>query len=98
MFIVKKKTFNWVIKKKFQHSDNTIFYMFYKVFILLLYFHLQIVNLPINDNALYLQITDNIKDFPYFQDCLGALNGIHISVHILAIDSAAYCNQKRALL
>lgn len=90
MFIVEEKTFNWVVKKKFQHSDNTVFYMFYEVFILLLHFHLQIVNLPTKDNALYPQITDNIKDFPYFQDCLGALNGIHISAHISAIDSVAY--------
>jgi hypothetical protein len=40
------------------------------------------VNLPNINTPLASRIADNSKFFPYFKDCLGALDGTHIAVHI----------------
>lgn len=81
-----------------QNFDDIVFYVFYKVFISLLHLHAEIVNLSTKNDALYSQITGNIKYFPYFQNCLGTLDGIYILAYVSAAKSAIYWNWKRILL
>jgi hypothetical protein len=52
------------------------------------------VNLPNINTPLASRIADNSKFFPYFKDCLGALDGTHIAVHIPLQDHARYRNRK----
>lgn len=40
------------------------------------------------------QIANNPKFAPYFGDCLGALDGTHIDVHVPTSMAAAYRNRK----
>lgn len=56
----------------------------------LIYLHAEIINFPNKNNTLHLCIAENNKYFPYFQDCLGALDDIYISAHIPSINGAAY--------
>lgn len=71
--------------------------MFHEVFILLLHLHLQTVNLSTKDDVLHPRIANNTKYFPYFQDCLGALDNTYIPAHVPVVNSAAYQNWKRTL-
>lgn len=66
LYIIGERAFNCTMQEKFQYLDNTISYIFYKVFSFLLYLHAKTINLPIKDDILYFQITNNSKCFPYF--------------------------------
>lgn len=70
---MEEKASNCVVQENFQHSSDTISRVFYKIFISLLYLYTEIVNPPIKDDALYAQITDNIKYISYFQHYLDVL-------------------------
>lgn len=85
------------MQEKFQYSGDTISHVFHKVLNYLLYLYAETVNLPTKDDALHPRIADNPKYFPYFQDCLGALDGTYIPAHILATNGTAYQNQKGVL-
>lgn len=63
----------------------------------MLHLHAEIVNLPTKDDALHPRIADDTKYFPYFQHCLGALDGTHIPAHVPAAEGAAYRNRKGVL-
>lgn len=41
------------MQEKFQHSRNTVSYIFYEILNFLLYLHAETVNLFTKDNALY---------------------------------------------
>ena len=56
------------------------------------------VNLPKINTPLAPRIADNSKFFPYFKDCLRALDGTHITVYIPLQDHARYRNRKGFLL
>lgn len=62
-----------------------------------MHLHAEIVNLPTKDHALHQRIAEDKKYFPYFQDCLGVLDGTHIPAHIPSINGAAYRNRKGVL-
>ena len=40
------------------------------------------------------EITSNSKYYPYFSDCIGALDGTHVPVFVRQLDQAAYRNRK----
>lgn len=62
-----------------------------------MHLHAEIVNLPTKDHALHQRIAEDKKYFPYFQGCLGVLDGTHIPAHIPSINGAAYRNRKVVL-
>ena len=97
LYIAGKGAFNHTVQEKFQHSGDTVSHVFHEVLSSLLYLHAETVNLPTKDDVLHPRIADDTKYFPYFQDCLSALDGTHISAHVLAADGAAYRNRKGVL-
>jgi hypothetical protein len=58
--------------------------------------HIKCVNLPPPDQ-LEEKISENNKLFPYFKDCLGALDGTHVPVFVRTLSSPAYRNRKGSL-
>ena len=70
---------------------------FYEVIDALLILYKSNVNLPLEDEPTTLQITDNCKHTPYFDDCLSALNGIHIKMWIPTELQPRYRNRKGTL-
>ena len=90
LFIIREKTSNHIIQEKFQYSSAIISQVFHKISTSLLYLHAETVNLFTKDDALHLQIIDNIKYFSYFQNCLSILDSTYILAHIPAINSIAY--------
>ena len=53
--------------------------------------------LPTTDTPPSSQIADNPKYSPYFDDCIGALDGTHIAAYISTIEQARYRNRKGTL-
>ena len=54
----------------------------------------QYVKLPTADTPLASRVADHPKYATYFTDCLGALDGTHIDVHVSPGDAARYRNRK----
>jgi len=52
------------------------------------------VKLPDEDTPLSPRIADDPKYTPYFDDCVGALDGTHILAHIPTEEQARYRNRK----
>lgn len=53
-----------------------------------------VVTLPTHDTPISPRILDNPKYATYFTDCIGALDGTHIDVHLPPQDQARYRNRK----
>jgi hypothetical protein len=69
-------------QERFSHSAYTISLRFHEVLDALLLLYPHFVTLPNIDTPLASRILDDFKYFPYFEDCLGALDGTHISIHV----------------
>jgi len=54
----------------------------------------EVVKLPTTDTSLASRITDDPKYKTFFTDCLGALDGTHIDVHLPPADQPRYRNRK----
>jgi hypothetical protein len=60
--------------------------------ILLLY--KEVIKLPTSDTPLSSRVTNNDKYKTFFTDCIGALDGTHIDVHVPLADQPRYRNRK----
>ena len=81
----------------FQHSGETVSRCFHEVSDALVILHKHMVRLP---QAPYLtpsRILSNPKFTPYFNDCLGALDGTHVGIYVPAAESVPWRNRKGAL-
>ena len=85
---------NRVVQERFSHSGETISRCFHEVLEALLLLHKETVILPVTDTPVGSRITDDPKYGPYFSDCVGALDGTHIAMHIPAINQGRYRNRK----
>ena len=56
--------------------------------------HQHFINLPTADTPTSSRILDSNKYKHYFTDCLGALDGTHIDVHLPPNDQVRYRNRK----
>ena len=56
--------------------------------------HKHVIKLPTSDTPLSSHIADDPKYSRYFTDCLGALDGTHIDVHVSSTDQPRYRNRK----
>jgi hypothetical protein len=56
--------------------------------------HRYIVKLPTSDTPLSPRISGDTKYKRYFTDCIGALDGTHIDVHLPLVDQPRYRNRK----
>jgi len=70
---------------------------FHEVFDALLILYKSNVNLPLQDEPIASRIIDDSKYTPYFDDCLGALDGTHVEMHIPIELQPRYRNRKGTL-
>jgi hypothetical protein len=56
--------------------------------------HQQIIEQPTPSQPVPSEILHNSKFFPYFKDCVGAVDGTHIHAHIPRSEQAAWRNRK----
>jgi hypothetical protein len=55
------------------------------------------VRLPSEHTSIPSEIRENLKFFPFFKDCIGAIDESHISVHVPADECARFHNRKGTL-
>ena len=82
---------------RFQHSGNTVSRCFHEVSEALVTLHKHMVQLPKPPYLTPPKILSNPKFTPYFDDCLGALDGTHVDIHVPAGESMPWRNRKGAL-
>jgi hypothetical protein len=56
--------------------------------------HFQTVRQPASTDPVPDEIQQNTKFWPYFKDCIGAVDGTHIHAHIPIAEQAAWRNRK----
>jgi hypothetical protein len=79
-----------VVAETFQHSARTIHRAFYEVHGLLL--HQEIIALPPDKTPDEIEQDD--KYWPYFADCIGALDGTHIEAWVPGRNQSCWRNRK----
>jgi hypothetical protein len=77
-------------------STNIIRY-FHRILVIILRLHQEIVTLPTINTPLSTAISNDPKRAQYFSDCLGALDGTHIDVHLPIAEQGRYRNRKGGL-
>src|SRR6267378_2939016 len=77
-----------------RRSGHTVSRCFHQVLDALLILHKQVVKLPGATQPLDPRIADDEKYFPYFQDCIGALDGTHVDAFIQSEAQPPYRNRK----
>jgi len=85
---------NRATQEHFQRSGHTVSRCFHQVLDALLILHKQVVKLPGATQPLDPRIADDEKYFPYFQDCIGALDGTHVDAFIQSEAQPPYRNRK----
>src|SRR5258708_33403009 len=68
---------------------------FHEVLDALLLLYRSQVRHPTSITPLSLKIRNNYRYFPYFEDCIGALDGTHIAAHIPSSLQPRYRNRKQ---
>ena len=96
MFIetIGRGTTNRGIQERFQHSGATVSRCFHEVLNALLILHTKYVQLPVAPYQVGNRIAGDAKYSPYFGDCLGALDGTHIAMHVPYVDRTPYRSRK----
>lgn len=77
---------------KFQHSTDTVSHAFHEVLDILCRLHKDIVKLP--PNRCPNRIESDNKMWPFFTDCIGALDGSHIPISVPEAEHGAWRNRK----
>ena len=85
---------NRQVQERYQHSCSTVSCYFNKVLQTLLQLHVQYVCLPESPYLPCARISEDPKYIPYFDDCIGAIDGTHIPIHMLEGEGIPYQNRK----
>ena len=96
MYIVGHGASNRQAQDQFQHSGETISRIFHHIIHLLIDLSPLYVKLP-KPGATHPTILDNPKFSPFFDDCLGALDGVHVQAKVPEDLVAPYCSRKGTL-
>ena len=83
---------NREVQERFQHSGETVSRHFHRVLQALNRLVPYYIKLP--ENQIPTTISSNPKFYPFFSDCIGALDGTHIAAKVPAYQAAAYRNRK----
>ncbi|KAL3614680.1 hypothetical protein CASFOL_041437 [Castilleja foliolosa] len=88
---------NRVIQERFQHSGETISRHFNNVLRAIKSFSREFLQ-PSNPSiGTALEIVNSNRFFPYFEDCIGVIDGMHIPAHVPAKDQSRFRNRKGVL-
>ncbi|PLW11277.1 hypothetical protein PCANC_23072 [Puccinia coronata f. sp. avenae] len=96
MYIVGQGATNRQAQDQFQHSGKTISKVFHHIIALLIGLSSAYIQLP-NPRVTHRTILDNPKYSPFFDDCLGALDGVHVPAKVPEAQAAPFCNWKGQL-
>ncbi|WVZ51088.1 hypothetical protein U9M48_002267 [Paspalum notatum var. saurae] len=96
MFMLSHHASTERLKKEFQHSGETIHRKINEVFDIIPALSHRFVKLP-NPNQTHVKIASNPRYMPFFQNCIGAIDGTHIPITITEDRAAPYRNRKGTL-
>lgn len=88
---------NREVQEHFQHSRFTTSFYFKEVLATMLILHVKYVHQPQLLNLTSDVILQNLKYSLYFENCMSALDGTHIAMHVLTIEQKPYRNWKKYL-
>jgi hypothetical protein len=83
---------NRVLQEQYQHAGSTISTIVQEVATVVLRMKSAVITLP--GPELPKEISDKPKFFPYFKDCIGAIDGTHIMAVVAPAEERAYRNRK----
>jgi hypothetical protein len=78
----------------FNHSTDTISRAFHQILRALVKLHKEVVRQPQSSDPTPSEIRTNPKLYPYFKDCIGAVDGTHIAVKVPTAICATWRNRK----
>jgi hypothetical protein len=78
----------------FNHSTDTISRSFHSILDALVQLHKEVVRQPESHDPTPTEIVENPKLFPFFQDCIGAVDGTHVHAFIPAAEAGPWRNRK----
>ncbi|XP_062104403.1 uncharacterized protein LOC133815601 [Humulus lupulus] len=81
------------VAERYQHSVETVCHQFGRVLDALCYLGNEVIR-PLHFNTVQVEIQNNSKYFPWFKDCIGAIDGTHVSVVAPALKQLAYRGRK----
>lgn len=88
LYVVSNNASNRNSQERFQHSPSTISKYFHQVLNALSDLAPQFLKLP--DTTTPVQVTRNPKFYPFFKDCVGAVDGTLLPIAVPAAKAAAY--------
>jgi hypothetical protein len=94
LFTVNNRASTRQVQEHFGRGAPTVSRYFHQILQALLDLHLETVQLPDKDTPLGERISKDPKYCSYFTDCLGALDGTHIKMHIPLDKQPRYRNRK----
>jgi hypothetical protein len=86
------------LSKSYIYNTNSLISCFHEVLTALLILYKLNCILPPLNNPISPRIAQDSKYTPYFDDCLGALDGMHIEMYIPLLLQPRYRNRKGGLL
>ncbi|XP_054785623.1 uncharacterized protein LOC129292093 [Prosopis cineraria] len=86
---------NRVIQERFQHSGETISRHFNNVLKAIKSLSREFLQPP--DTTTSPEILSSNRFYPYFKDCIGVIDGMHIPAHVPAKDQSRFRNKKGLL-
>lgn len=93
LYITGQNASNRNAQERFQHSGETISRYFNAVLEALVILAPEYIRLP-NSSTIHPEIHLNDKFYPYFKDCVGAIDGVHIPASIPLDQQASFRNRK----
>jgi hypothetical protein len=86
---------NRIVQERFQHSGETVSKYFIRVLMAVSRMAIDIIN-PIDREFRDIpsKIRDDERYWPYFKDCIGAIDGIHVPVKISPSKQIPYIGRK----
>lgn len=97
LYIIGHGATNRDAQVRFQLSGETVSRHFHQVLDAVLGLKNQYIKLPTENAPLPLEIASNPKFYPFFKDCIGAIDGTHLPVTIAEGDHAPFRNRKGTL-
>ncbi|XP_004963861.1 uncharacterized protein LOC101765132 [Setaria italica] len=96
MFMLSHNASTDRLKKEFQHSGETIHRKITEFFDIITTLTHRFLNLP-NVNHTHVKIVSDPCFMPFFQNCIGAIDGTHVPITIAQERAAPYRNRKGTL-
>jgi len=95
LFTVARSASNRDVQERFQHSGETVSPYFHNVLKAINRLVPKYIKLPTSSGPnVSIAITSNAKFYPFFSNCVGALDGTHIHAKVPQAQAAAFRNHK----